>query len=133
MPRTIEPGNSHLREFYSRLLACLRHGSTQGNWQLLECAAAWAGNWTSDCFVCYALYGGDSSPLIVAINYAPNQSQCYLQIPFTEIEGKTLKLRDLMGQAVYDRRGDEISARGMYLDLPPWGYHVFELTTEDRD
>jgi len=62
----------------------------------------------------------------VVVNYAPHQSQCYLHIPFPEIQG-TVCLRDLMGPASYERDADQIHSQGLYLDLPPWGYHVFEL------
>jgi len=27
--------------------------------------------------------------------------------------------------ARYDRDGSDLGLRGLYLDLPPWGYHVF--------
>jgi hypothetical protein len=33
----------------------------------------------------------------------------------------------MMGQAVYDRDGGDIVHRGLYLDMPAWGYHVFEV------
>jgi hypothetical protein len=33
-----------------------------------------------------------------------------------------------MSSVRYERGGDEVASRGLYLDLPPWGYHVFELT-----
>jgi hypothetical protein len=33
-----------------------------------------------------------------------------------------------MGTAIYDRADTDLAARGLYLDVPPWGYHVFELT-----
>jgi hypothetical protein len=29
---------------------------------------------------------------------------------------------------VYDRPGDELAGRGLYLDMPAWGYHLFEIT-----
>jgi hypothetical protein len=66
----------------------------------------------------------------VAVNYAPNQSQCLLRIPVGEMAGKAVTLKDLMGPDVYNRRGDEILAAGLYLDLPAWGYNVFQLKTE---
>jgi len=28
---------------------------------------------------------------------------------------------------VYDRSGNEMRDPGLYVDLPPWGYHVFAL------
>jgi hypothetical protein len=33
-----------------------------------------------------------------------------------------------MEGAGFERDGDAIALRGLYLDLPPWSYHVFELT-----
>jgi hypothetical protein len=125
-----EPTDSDLRGFYDRLLRCLRHPGFQGDWQLLECSPAWEGNWTWDCFISFAWRAQNQPPLIVVVNYAPNQSQCYLQLPFDQLKDKAVRLRDLMGSAVYERSGDEIRSRGLYLDLPAWGYHVFELSAD---
>jgi hypothetical protein len=36
-------------------------------------------------------------------------------------------LRDLLGPAQYEREGADLAERGLYLDLPEWGYHVFEV------
>jgi hypothetical protein len=36
-------------------------------------------------------------------------------------------LLDLLGDARYEREGDALAARGLYLDLPPWGYHAFDV------
>jgi hypothetical protein len=33
-----------------------------------------------------------------------------------------------MGGLAFDREGHDLDARGLYLDMPSWGYHVFELT-----
>jgi hypothetical protein len=33
-----------------------------------------------------------------------------------------------MGSARYQRDGDDLASRGLYLDLAGWGYHVFEVT-----
>ena len=34
-----------------------------------------------------------------------------------------------MSAVSYDREGDDLLARGLYLDVPEWGFHVFEVTT----
>jgi hypothetical protein len=121
--------NPDLQRFYKGLLQCLRrpvvHG---GEWQLLECTPAWQENWTWECFVCFSWRDSNGSVLLAVVNYAPNQSQCYLHLPFEELKGRSVHLRDLTGTAEYDRNGDDIAARGLYLDLAEWGYHVFELT-----
>jgi hypothetical protein len=33
-----------------------------------------------------------------------------------------------MGTLVVDRNGHDLGTRGLYLDMPPWGYHVFDVT-----
>ena len=126
-----ETANEDLSRFYDRLLRCLRRPEVrEGEWRLLECAPAWDGNGTWDCFVCFAWDGLEGRSLIVVVNYAANQSQCYLRINFDRLQSKTLHLVDLMGPAEYDRPSDAIRSRGLYLDLPGWGYHVFEMTSQ---
>jgi len=39
-----------------------------------------------------------------------------------------VRLKDLMRPASYDRDGDDLVSRGLFLDLLPWSYHVFEMT-----
>ena len=124
-----EPVNEDLRNFYDRLLHCLRRNEVrQGEWRLLECTPAWDGNWTWDCFICFSWQISDRHSVLAVVNYAPNESQCYLQVPSDELPEKTLHLVDLMGPAKYDRPADAVRLGGLYLDLPAWGYHVFEMT-----
>jgi hypothetical protein len=126
----VEPVNAELNQFYERLMNCLRHPAAEGQWRLLECGEAWEGNWTSDCFICFAWRGPNQSTLIVAVNYAPNQSQCYMPLHFNGFRDKSVRFQDLMHSVTYYREGNDIRSRGLYLDLPPWGYHVFEMTTK---
>ena len=98
-----------------------------GDWQLLECKPAWEGNWTSDCMIAFACRGQDGQQAIVAVNYAPNQSQCYLTLPWSNLHGQMFQLKDLMGSDCYDRTGDSLLSPGLYLDLPAWKYEVLEL------
>jgi hypothetical protein len=51
-----------------------------------------------------------------------------VRLPFGELAGSSVRLRDRTGSAVYDRSGDDLLARGLYLDIPGWGYHVFEVS-----
>jgi hypothetical protein len=67
----------------------------------------------------------------VVVNYGGNQSQCYARLPFSDLAGRVVRLKDLMGPASYDRDGNDLVSRGLYLDLSPWGYHAFELTAAD--
>lgn len=125
-----EPVNPDLERFYQGLLAVVRSPALRaGRWQLLDCAAAWEGNGTSDGFIAFAWQGPGGERMLAAVNYAENQGQCYVRLApvFTDLGGKTWRLRDLLGPAVHDRDGDDLEARGLFLDLKPMGYHAFEV------
>ena len=123
-----EPVDEPLRRFYDGLLAVLRQPAVRdGQWRLLECAPAWEGNGTWDGFMAWGWRGGDGQRLLVAVNYAGHQGQCYVRLPFDELRGRSVRLQDRTSPASYDRSGDDLSARGLYLDLPGWGYHVFDV------
>ncbi len=61
------------------------------------------------------------------VNYAPHPSQCYIPLPFSEMQDKPVWLNDLLSPARYDRAGNELLERGLYLDMGPWSYHIFTL------
>ena len=130
MRAPIEPREEKVHRFYERLLAALKRSELRdGDWQLLDCVPAWDGNWTSSGFLTWTWRGSGGTRLIVAVNYADHQSQGYVRLPFDELGGRTVRLADLMSPATYDRSGSELVSRGLYLDLPAWGYHVFDVTT----
>jgi hypothetical protein len=63
----------------------------------------------------------------VCINYSPTQGQCYVDLPLPGAADKQVELRDLLGPARYLRAGADLHRRGLYLDMPAWAYHVFEV------
>jgi hypothetical protein len=131
--RPDEPVDAELAKLYEWLLAVLRQGLVRnGGWQLLDCLPAWEGNWTWDDFVAFAWQGPEEDRLIAAVNYAPNQSQCFVRLPFLDLGGQLWRLRDLLGETIYEREGNDLQGRGLYLDVPPWKASVFFLQKRDR-
>ena len=129
-----EEADTFIESFYTRLLQCVSLPAIQkGDWQLLDCAPAWDGNYTSDNYVVFAWHYSDYQSLVVVVNYGPTQSQAYLHLPFETLRGKTIRLKDLMNPVEYKREGDGLVTSGLYLDEPPWSYHVFDLTAVDTD
>ncbi len=100
-----------------------------GAWVQIQPHGAWPGNWTSDNFIAYAWSGETGDRHVVIVNYAGNQGQCRLPLPFPEYGGEPVRLRDVMGAEIYDRDGGEIVDRGLYIDHMPWHFNVFELRT----
>lgn len=123
-----EPVNQAIQQWYRELLALLRMDVFRdGVWQLLECVPAATGNESFASFIAFSWQGTDGKRVVAAVNYAPQAGQCFVRMPFAELPGKSWRLRDLAGDACYQREGDSLAQEGLYLDVAAWGYHVFEL------
>jgi hypothetical protein len=48
-------------------------------------------------------------------------------MPFPDLPGKQWRLKDELGNFVYDRNGDDLVSRGLYLDIAGWNYHLFDM------
>ena len=101
-----------------------------GQWQPLACWQAWDGNGSWDSFIAHCWRGSGGERLLIAVNYASHASQCYVDMPFPGIKNRSVRLQDLLSPADYIRDGNELLDRGLYLDLQPWSYHVFELEAQ---
>lgn len=124
-----EPVNETLMSFYVRLLAVLRQSVVRdGKWQLAECAPAWEGNWTNDCYIAFAWQGVKGERLLVAVNYSDHQSQCNVRLPFLDLDDGQWRLQDQISTAAYDWNGQDLQSHGLFLDEPAWKASVFSLT-----
>lgn len=125
--RPEEPQSAPTKAFYTKLLSCLQHDVfRRGAWQLLKSKSAWYGNHTHLNIIPYLWRNGTACRFIV-VNYAPHNSQCYVELHFEGLEGRTFEFRDLMSPAVYVRDREGLEHKGMYFDLPGYGLHVFEV------
>jgi len=132
--RAFEVPNSGLASFYDRLLECLQRREVhQGRWRQWNCRPAWEGNDTWDQFMVFSWQDEGKNPLLVIVNYGPSRGQCYVTLDIPSLAGKHYLLADLMGDASYDRSGDGLIGNGLYLDMPPWGYHLFDLKHRGND
>ncbi len=123
-----EPTDEALKDFYQRLLTVLREPIVRdGQWQLLECAPGWDGNWTHDCVLAFAWQGAGDQRLIAVVNYAPNQSQCHVRLPLAGLGEKKWRLNDQLTNAEFDWNGDDLLNRGLFVDLAPWQASIFSL------
>jgi hypothetical protein len=120
-----EATDREIETFYLRLLDCLKRPVVrEGRWVLRECRAAWEGNGTWGQFVVFT-WEGVGPRLLVCVNCGAAQGQCYVQLPVGELAGKKVLLRDLLSEARYER--EDLPRHGLYLDLPPWGCHLFAI------
>jgi len=124
-----ESVNEGVAGFYSHLLGLLKkHVLRSGIWELTTCNQAWEGNFSNDNFISFRWDGPGGEKILVVVNYSPRQSQCYVNLPFIGKEGKLWIFHDLMSGTIYERQGNELHAKGLYMDEPPFKYYVFSVS-----
>ena len=70
----------------------------------------------TDCFVAWVWKGAAGDRRLVAVNYAANQSQCYVRLPLQDLGERSVRFVDLMGSAGtvgFDRERSDLDARGL--------------------
>jgi glycosidase len=127
--RPDETPDPALQALYAKILDCLKLPALRnGRFRLLECASAWDGNPSCERFVAFAWDDVAGGRVLVTVNYGPTPAQCYVRLPWSDLSGSPHTLSDRLNAVSYLRDGSDLQSRGLYLDLPAWGAHVFELT-----
>jgi hypothetical protein len=117
-----------VRIFYRRLLKTVSHPVFRdGEWSMLPLKGAWHDNWTWQNFLVFWWSDARGDSRMVVVNYAPHTGQCYVEMPLEKLDGQAFEFADLMSDRTYVRDKVGLSARGMYFDLPGYGFHIFKV------
>ncbi len=120
-----EPTNQEIQNFYRELLICLKQPILHnGTWKLLECVPAWEGNGSWDSFIAFDWKSDDGTHLLVIVNYAPHQSQCYIKYP---MDYQGLQYRNLLSSQGTIQPEGAVPSSEAFFDMPAWAYHVLQL------
>ena len=123
-----EPVDESLVAFYDRLLKAIRHPAVrEGRWWQIECRPAWNDNPSHEDLIAFAWESSIHDRLLIVVNYSNHQSQGRVPLPFSNLPGTSVRFEELIGAGTYDRDTSDLSANGLYVDLPAWGTHVFAL------
>ena len=121
--RPFEPTDLGLQSFYRKLLKAASSAALRtGQWQLCD-RTGWPDNTSCQNLVAWCWKGAAEKQLVV-VNLSSSGAQGTIRVPWNELKGKTWQITDLFTGQVYARSGDEIANSGLYVDLPPWGFHV---------
>jgi hypothetical protein len=125
--RPQESEDPAIRAFYWRLCDCLKRPELrEGKWQLLDCKPAWDANPTWWFYLAFDWVSETGQTLICVVNYGPTQGQCRVHLPFEHLASEKVLLNDFFGNASFERDGKDLAAKGLFIDLPAWGYNVFD-------
>jgi hypothetical protein len=127
-----EPLDAAVASFYERLLAALRDPCVRdGEWSLLTTAPAWEGNPSHAGFIGQLWREPGACRMTLAVaNFGEHRGQCFAMFPAAchdELRGQMWRLEDGLGPDAHERDGDDLARRGLYLDMPAMGRHVFRL------
>lgn len=129
--RPEEPPDLELLAFYGKLFRVLRSEDfIRGTWRLCVCAG-WPDNNSYLNLISWSWEKGSSRCLIV-VNLSGTRSQGWVEIPWDDLKGHQWRLEDVFMAAVYERDGDELEGRGLYVDLPAWEFHFLIASQERR-
>ncbi len=124
--RPDEAVDQEMRVFYRRLMPLLRMDALHdGQWQL--CAiSGWPNNDSFRNLVAWSWQVKTQQCVIVA-NLTDSPAQGRVQLIWPQLAGQEWVFQDRLSGAAFEHSGDEILNAGLYVDLPSWGYHFFEL------
>jgi hypothetical protein len=124
--RLTETIDVDLAVFYGKLLKAIdRDVFRNGQWSLCE-RSGWPDNQSCMNILAWCWVHNDERFLII-INFSPTSAQALVHVPWDELRDKDWRLKDLLNDGLYDRNGSDMRDNGLFVDLKPWGCHLFEL------
>jgi glycosidase len=126
--RPMETPQSEVQAMYEKLLLTLKTTAVGGGeGHLLTPRAAWRDNPTSSSFVVVQWQARGPEFDLVVVNLAPYRSQCYVPLTVAGVTEHDWRMRDLLGDEVYERVGSDMAYSGVYFDLPEHGAQLFRF------
>jgi hypothetical protein len=122
--RPEEPTDEDIHGFYRRLLKIIHLPCLQdGQWQFCE-GRGWPDNRSHENLLAWFWKADDDSCLIV-VNFSDRDAQGMIRLPVQELRGGSWQAKDLFTAEPYERNGQEIAEKGLFVNLPRWGCHAF--------
>jgi glycosidase len=127
--RPDEPSDEDLRAFYGRLLTALGDGVFRtGTWRLAE-TQGWPGDDGWRALAAWTWEG--ESRWLTVVNLSESAATGLVSAPWDDLRGHDWRLDDPTNDTSFTRSGDDLRD-GLYVELPPWRWHLFHLTPKEE-
>jgi hypothetical protein len=120
--RTPEPPDAALADFFERLLAAVGRGLRHGTWAVAP-VTGWPDNQSCDRLVAWTWTAPDARHVVV-VNLGGAPADGRVQLPWSDLGGRTVVLDDVLHGPRYERDGGELARDGLFVALPAHGTHV---------
>lgn len=124
--RPPEPVDGRLATFHRDLLAAVAASGMRGGvWRLLD-TSGWPDNDSHTGLVAWCWDAGDRRHVVV-VNLSARPAQARVHLPWPELRGGTAVLVGVVDDVRFLRDGTDLADSGLFVDLEPWGWHVFAV------
>jgi hypothetical protein len=128
--RPEEPANESLADFYKQLFsACSGPLFHQGTWRLCETSGWPDDNSHTNLVACSWELVQDRG--IIVVNFSDDTVHARVLLNWDYLSGSQWELNDSINGKTFVRSGDEMQSSGLYVELPPWGFHFFQCRRAD--
>lgn len=122
-----EATDSETAGLYRRLLKFIHNPVTHdGDWSLLTSYPAWEKSQTYLGIMAWFWVHGQDCKMVV-VNYSMLRAQAVIHLPEFLTRRFFVQFRDVLTDKIYDRTGEELFQKGLYVDLQPWQSHLFDI------
>lgn len=123
--RPDEVPDSDLRTFYAALMKLAERPTFHiGRWRLRE-RTGWPDNSTFQNLVAWTWEHDER--FLVVVNLSDRASQARITLSWPDLKGQACLLTDHLAGTSYERDGTQLLSSGLFVDLAPWGYHLFQF------
>jgi hypothetical protein len=122
--RPREPIDQPLHDFYAKLLTAVNQPLFRdGEWKLCE-RSGWPDNTSFQNLVAWS-WRKNNECYVIAVNLSESPLQALIHIPWAA--GQIWNLADVFSNITYTRDGNEMSSRGLYVELARWAFNFFRF------
>jgi hypothetical protein len=123
--RPAEPVDESLLAFYRSLLKSINRPVFRGGEWSLCALHGWPDNHSFENIVAWSWHK-DADRCLIAVNLSDRPAQARVFVGWPDLSHGTWNLTDCLSGQHFKRDGDELLRSGLYVELPPWGFHFLD-------
>ncbi len=120
--RPTEPIDTDLQRFHLGLISAVA-ARRRGRWEICD-TSGWPDDSSYQQLLTWSWIDDEQRTLIV-INLADAPAAAHIHVAWDDLAERTWRLDDLLTDQTFARDGNDLANDGLYVQLPPFGFHVF--------
>ena len=124
-----EEDDPEIQKLYETLFSTIERSSIgRGTGTVVPPVCAWEENDTHTWMILIKWQSDTKSFTLVVANFATHRSQCYAPLNVANIASHDWEMSDLLSDEKYQRSGEDLQSRGLFLDVGAYAAQCFNFT-----